>query len=225
MISAQFTSPDDAKLVFLHSKDILAQSAAFTYLEQFLPPDVREELHRKAREITGIDKMTPVGWNAVGDPLYDAAELAQRNNLPLAEVIREGRRLEEHQGLDVTLVKHPTLTPLTNTVRKGQVRKSESVDPQTGEEFYYLDGRATMQLIATYAHEGEPKAIQTFNTYCSLAAQRGCSSQVIDRLRQAVQREGSGPNFLKWLDRASRHLPEAYFIQMAFNCVPDGSVS
>lgn len=218
----QFSSPDDALLVLEHTNDPIARAAAWQYLESMLPPHLKIEMRRRAAEIMGIDKLTPVGFNAAGEALYALADLATLHNIPMDEAVVFHRGLMEHVHPDVDCVPvdHPTLKPLgTGGIRKGRYRKTEPANGK-GEPRYELDHRGVMQMVAFTIHDNgvgnNHRAVSCLNAYCAMAHQRGCPSNITDRLRQAAEREGGKENFLKWLDRAARFLPEEDFVSSYF---------
>jgi hypothetical protein len=212
-----FSCIEDALLVFKHSTDRHAQMAAFHHLEQFMPADLKAEMYRRAKDVLDLSKMTPGAFNAKGEPLYSAAQIAEQVGVSVEDVEKDIQFMNEEFGmiLESQPVDHPTLKPLLGRVNPGQIIKTDQVD-EDGLPIYIMNARAVMQVTADELKDGNSKAKQVFNVYCSLAIQRGCSREIISRFRQAAERVGGQGDFLKWLDRVAKFLPEEEILYIMF---------
>lgn len=164
----------------------------FDLLMDALPPDVRQSMNEKALEILGLDPKQPDAYGDDGQPLW----LLNRQKLIDDSLSTE----EEFQALEarflpITPKPDPKVSVLDRRVKLDQAPfvKTDELD-EDGNPVYLVspEGWAIMGIDFALQHntgiEPCPKAIELVNRWLSLAAQRGVSSIIIERLREATRK-------------------------------------
>ncbi|SMF93898.1 hypothetical protein SAMN02949497_1194 [Methylomagnum ishizawai] len=170
----------------------------FQMLMDALPLDTREEMDRRAAEILGIDSNKPAAYSNDGEPLYrlDPEEYASRNGMTTDEAQQSlDAFMEDYRRRGGEIPKpDPHISMLKAGPRPdGPLFVETEQKDENGEPVVYVsqEGAGVLIIEMALSHntgdDPNPKSIEIFNGWMSLARQRGVSQIIIDRLRDATK--------------------------------------
>jgi hypothetical protein len=187
----------------------------FMLLMDALPPETRKEMDRQAGEILGINFSKPDSYSEDGQPLFhiNPDDLATR----LGMAPEEAR--EDLDAFLADAAKRGTPMPKPDprvSVIKGGIKLKQPLFVESDEKdedgnpifMCSMEGAGVMLVDAALQHnttgEAGPRSVEIFNRWMTLARQRGVSSIIIERLREATKVKTSSARVLADVVRVTK---------------------